>query len=105
MGHKIAISSEYGGGFSLPKNIIDILAEKKNLKATNIQEFYGLYDYGYWSDIIPRHDKDLIEFIEQFKPKGIRIVEIEDNEYLINDYDGKEFVVVKADLKWIKIDD
>lgn len=97
MKHKVAIGISYSG-FELSKAVEQYLLEK-----FNICTYF----------LCPRHDSRLIEAIESELAKGnnahlyeygkIKIVEIESNQYIINDYDGSESVITPDKLKWIDI--
>lgn len=97
MKHKIAIGKNHSG-FWLNKDIEQYLLDE-----------YGVLDY--WG--IERHDPRLIEAIELEIAKGnnphhesygkIKIVEIDSDQYVIEEYDASEFVKTPDSIKWINI--
>lgn len=63
------------------------------------------------SQTLKRHNKDLVAVVEALgdlasfsKYSKIKIMEIEDNDYRINNYDGVENIIEKSKEKYIHID-
>lgn len=58
---------------------------------------------------IPRHDPVLVQIVEELGKEAngqcaeLRIFETESNQYMIEEYDGNETVVVSYDDSWIYI--
>ena len=58
-----------------------------------------------------RHEKILINVIETLGKEAngfcadIEVEDIEGNQYIIDEYDGREHVVEPKDINWIKIKD
>ena len=97
--NKIVYNAEYGG-FSLTKQEIEYYnnyCKEHNLKGTIDEED--------WFADISRHHPALVATVEHFKDykeQEKKILEIEDDEYYIQDYDGLERVITKDDFVKIK---
>jgi len=125
--YKIVVNKCYGGfGVSdeVLKYIFDKLSDDKKQQLNNgwkaeakrtskeypdasgwtlLEEIY----YGYVSNL-PRHDKLLVEAIENVPvPDGdysnLEIVEIEEGKYIIEEYDGYESVTTPSSINWVEI--
>lgn len=85
--HKVVINTCYGGFWLSDK------AQKW------LQEHYNISDF----KELPRHDPRLIECIETLEDEAdtsyseLTIEEIEDNMYRIEDYDGRERLIVPSE--------
>jgi len=124
---KIVVNKCYGGfGVSneVLKYIFERLSDDKKQQLNNswqaeakrVSEGFPLCDkwtileevyYSYVSKL-PRHDKLLIEAIENVvSPDGdyssLQIVEIEDDKYIIKEYDGYESVTTPSSISWVEI--
>lgn len=103
--NKVVYNGAYGG-FSLPDKIMKELAKRKNVKESNL---HIISDLRYCPTdpnvcVIMRHDTDLVELVEKYKPlDSIKIKEIEGTTYVIDEYDGWETVIEPKDIKWITI--
>lgn len=93
---KIVINACYGG-FGLSDIAKQMLAQRKGEEGVE------------W--FIPRHDPDLIAVVEELgvadasgKHAQLEIVEIVGNKYIIEEYDGSEFVVVPESINWVTVE-
>lgn len=104
--YKVVYNGCYGG-FSLSLEAARMLAEKGLDEA---KEYVNKKRHPH--DFIPklqRHDKRLVEVVEALEDKvngkyaKLRIAIIYSNNYIIEDYDGRETVVEPEDIAWIEI--
>lgn len=104
MKHKVVINKFYGG-FSLSEKAVKLLREIKNDQ--NIDSYTFTHtDEGFF-----RHDKDLVTIVESLGEDSfgayarLEVVEVEGNQYLIDDYDGLESIVTPSTIDWTEIDE
>ena len=121
--NKIVYNSCYGG-FSLSDKAMQRYCEIKGIKVYP-ENWAGLTLYWLsepsgdkvkddWRETfnsrdIPRHDPVLVQIVEELGKEAsgrcaeLRIFETESNQYMIEEYDGNETVVVSYDDSWIYI--
>lgn len=89
---KIAYSktSRSFGGFYISQKAIDYIVKHSKYTEENC----------IW-DEIPRHDPILIEALEKFPQQNISIMEINEDRYYIEEYDGNETVYTPKTIPWI----
>jgi hypothetical protein len=94
------------GGFSLSNEALDWLLERGS-KGVELYEEVILGIKGTWRG--PRHDPLLIECIETLGEKAngrfgkLEIHELNGPKYIIDEYDGMEYVQEPGDIEWIDI--
>ena len=97
MVHKVVYNGAYGG-YIIP----DEVCKKYN-------EIEGTcYDSAWDMDIVPRHDKLLVELVEEYiksHDTDLRVYVLKSNRYRIDEYDGWESVMEPHDDMWIVIED
>ena len=60
---------------------------------------------------VERHDPRLVQVVEEFGKESsgrfadLKIDEIEDTKYIIDEYDGNECVQVPEDINWVVVDE
>lgn len=96
MKHKVVINSCYGG-YRLSKEAIQWLKNK--------------YGDDVMDDILERHDPRLVDCVETLGKKAngefsrLAVVEIDSNQYRIDDYDGLESIETPDSIGWIVIEE
>ena len=107
--YKVVYNACYGG-FGLSPEASKMLNRAKGYKKWSVEYIdpdYGSIDID--SDI-PRHDPDLVRIVEKLgedasAPMGeLKIAEIDDPRYTIEEYDGYESVVTPSMIRWKVID-
>jgi hypothetical protein len=95
------------GGFSLSNEALDWLIERGS-KYVELHDTSILGNKGTW--LGPRHDPLLVECVETLsrqKASGsfadLRIYELTGPKYIIDEYDGMEYVQEPDDIEWIDI--
>lgn len=104
--HKVVINKYYGG-MGLSNEAIELLAKRKNISLITIRDRIDLVNN------IPRHDKDLVDIVEELGEKAngnfasLDIQTIEGNKYLIIDYDGAEEIYTpeRIEKEWTIIEE
>lgn len=93
---KVVYHAGYGY-YKLSESVLNYLREKGLLTTDEWDEY----------QLIPRHNKVLVEAVELFKDDNpeIFIQEIEGNGYYIRDYDGAEDVIYCGHDEWINVND
>ena len=103
----VVYSADFGG-FNLSRELLKWLYdhESEYVEMDKEEKTFSLkYD-------IPRHDPLLVEGVKTFLAEGRRpggdscmvdIEEIEGNKYIIEEYDGREFVTTPDEIDWIHI--
>ena len=105
-GVKGAYSNTYFFTKEPPQEVVDYLQERCDM-TEEIDSFFRKY---IWEGYPQRHDPCLIETIEELGEKAsskysnIKIAEIDENSYRIDDYDGLETIVTPSMEQYIKID-
>lgn len=106
--YKVVINSCYGG-FGLSEEASDLLYSKYP-DMLEVYKGYNREEIKYLKHEIERHDKRLIEVIEELgveKSSGdyakLYIEEIETPMYRITEYDGFEDIETPSSLDWIVI--
>ena len=93
--NKVVINNNYGG-FCLSDKALDLYKQMAGVD-------YDLYKQC-------RHDPILVKVVEELGEKAsdecscLIVEEIQGNKYLIEEYDGMEYVVEPDALSWITID-
>ena len=96
MKHKVVINSCYGG-YRLSEEAIQWLKNK--------------YGDGVMDDILERHDPRLVDCVETLGKKAngefsrLAVVEIDSNQYRIDEYDGRESIETPDSIAWIVIEE
>ena len=95
----VVLHTDYGG-FSLTKEAERMLSEI-------IGEKVDQYDFSYPSrSKYPRHHPALIYVVKRLgnrAGKNLEVVPISGSKYIINEYDGAEWVQTPSSIKWISI--
>lgn len=120
--NKIVYNACYGG-FSLSDAAYELYAELAGIeiypeKSSWSTHYYTSPPTGDSTDYdrdslsgrdMPRHDPILVKVVEQLGDAAngmcakLRIYETESNQYIIEEYDGNESVVVNYDNSWVVI--
>jgi len=64
-----------------------------------------------FSSDMPRHHPVLVACVETLGGEAngesaeLKVVEIPGNQYIVNDYDGREWVTTPEDIQWTTVDD
>lgn len=102
--YKIVYNACYGG-FSLSKEASEMLNKMKGMVVCNVE--YGYIDD---EDVVPRHDKDLVDIVEKLGSKRasgdcayLQVAEIDSNTYRIEEYDGSESIITQDKQNWVVI--
>jgi hypothetical protein len=96
MSTKIVYNSNYGG-YCIPDEVRIKYNELANTS----------YESAWDMDTIPRHDKLLVQLVEEYiasHGSDLAILEIDGNRYMINEYDGWESVIEPIDIDWIEVE-
>ena len=103
--HNVVINKCYGG-FSLSKEAVEALAQKKGMTVKELENEYG-DDARY----ICRHDRDLVILYLAWGSRNVSgayadlvMEEIADDRYVVNEYDGMERVVTPTNIGWTVIE-
>lgn len=131
MKHKIVYNDCYGG-YTLSDKAIDWLSEhgsestknfiaQKRIEAKEKEDFSSasqesidnakFYVMDAVRSFLKRHDPDLVAVVEVLGKEvngtfsELAIAEIDEDKYFIDEYDGRETVVIPADLCWEVIDE
>ena len=107
------------GGFGLSDAATEEYAKRKGITLykgecfAGTQEYYtspNMSDESFYYPTYSRHDKDLVEIVEQLGDKAsgsfakLRVYETSCNRYAIDEYDGYESVIVDYDDRFIYIE-
>lgn len=113
MKNKVLINTCYGG-FGLSEAALARLHELGSPHVEKVSEedkAQSIFDHAYYLQDIPRHDPLLIQVVEELGVKAaaddcaeLRIVEIEGNQYCVDEYDGLERVDTPARHAWVTIE-
>lgn len=106
--YKVAFNACFGG-FGLSQEAVKLAKSKADSDSEwqKVDDCFGFID----EDLIPRHDKILVEVIEELGERSsdnlsnIKVKTIERPCYRIEDYDGNETVETPEKLEWIVIED
>ena len=131
MKHKIVYNNCYGG-YTLSDKAIDWLSEHgsestknfiahKRIEAKEKEDFSSasqervdnikFYVMDAVRSFLKRHDPDLVAVVEALGKEvngtfsELAIMEIDEDKYFIDEYDGRESVVTPADLCWEVVDE
>jgi len=95
------------GGFALSEKASNMFNELKGLGVED--EEYVDPEYGFVFEA-ERHDETLVKVVEELGEEAngdcsvLRVVELEENQYEIKDYDGNESIEQPTDTRsWITI--
>jgi hypothetical protein len=97
MGIKVVYNANYGG-YGIPD---EVRIRYNEIAKTNYESFWDMDD-------VPRHDKLLVQLVEEYLQEhysDLSIFEIEGNRYRIDEYDGAETVVEPKDDFWIVVNE
>lgn len=89
MSTKVVINANWGGYGFTPEMIVWMAS-------------HGIEDRDYYD--LDRHDPQLVECVEQCKDVGdLIIVEIDEDRYFIEDYDGMETLYTPDSCPWVMV--
>ena len=105
--NKVVINTKFGG-FSLSHEASMVFNNLKKLSEGDVEWIDP--NFGFLTDSTPRHDETLIKVVEELGEEAngtsasLSIVELIDNRYLIDSYNGFESVNQPSDIiDWIVI--
>lgn len=116
MGHKVVYCNSYGG-FSLSPLAAVFLAGLGETEAVEWMIHNPLDEalennLVFYSSEIPRHSNALLKCIDELgleQTAGynceLAVCELDGDEYIIHDYDGKETVIEPKDIEWITVEE
>lgn len=101
---KVAYHDGYGP-FGLPLVVAERFCELSGIKI-DMYEYSKRCQLYYLPNNTPRHDPNLIKTIEEFLDEcakaQILLHELKGRKYIINEYDGLEWVQEPHDIVWIE---
>lgn len=102
--NKVVINKKYGG-FVLSDKAIEMLAERKGMTFSEVEDLLYPGEHS-----IERHDPDLVAVVETLGNEAnheifsdLEVVSIFGQQYLINEYDGRESINTPETIPWITI--
>jgi len=108
MGIKVVCNRCFGG-FSISRKCAEHMAQLGSEEAKELLKIVVEDDYWHAGWDGDRHDPILVKAVLELGPDAdgdcadLRVVELEGDRYIIDEYDGIESVVEPSDINWIVV--